>query len=100
MGTKICMKSFAGEGDDMKLWKCLRGSIKLILTQAINLTMIYIPKIDPKLFLSYYIYNSYHLKQDIAVVGIKGLSCVENQSLQHGGKPKDGNTYVFRCKYL
>jgi hypothetical protein len=19
---------------------------------------------------------------------------------QHGGKPKDGNTYVFKCKYL
>jgi hypothetical protein len=29
--------------------------------------------------LSYYIYNSYHLEQDSEVVGIKGLSCVENQ---------------------
>jgi hypothetical protein len=38
--------------------------------------VIYISKIDPKLFLSYYIY-SYHLEQDIEVVGIKGLSCVE-----------------------
>jgi hypothetical protein len=76
MGTKICMPSFARKGDDMKLWMCLRGSIQFILTQAINLTMIYIFKIDPKLFLSYYIY-SYHLEQDIEVVGIKGLSCVE-----------------------
>jgi hypothetical protein len=23
---------------------------------------------------------------------------VENQSLQHGGKPKDGNTYVFKVQ--
>jgi hypothetical protein len=44
--------------------------------------------------------NSYHLEQNIDVVGDKGLSCVENQSLQHGGKPNDGNTYVFKCKYL
>jgi hypothetical protein len=50
MGTKICMPSFARKGDDMKLWMCLRGSIQFILTQAINLTMIYIFKIDPKLF--------------------------------------------------
>jgi hypothetical protein len=34
------------------------------------------------------------------VVGNKGLSYVENQSLQHGGKPKDGNTYVYKCNYL
>jgi hypothetical protein len=24
----------------------------------------------------------------------------KNQSLQLGEKPKDGNTYVFKCKYL
>jgi hypothetical protein len=44
------MTSFAWKGDDMKLWLYLRGSIQFILTQAINLTMIYISKIDPKLF--------------------------------------------------
>jgi hypothetical protein len=32
----------------------------------------------PKVILSYYIYL-YHLEQDIEVVGIKGLSCVEKQ---------------------
>jgi hypothetical protein len=92
------MTSFAGEGDDMKLWRCLSGLIQFSLTQAINLTMLYIYKIDPKLFWVSISKNSYHLEQDIDVVG---LSYVENQeNLQHGGKPKDGNTYVFKCKYL
>jgi hypothetical protein len=25
---------------------------------------------------------------------------MENQILKHGGNPKDGNTYVLKCKYL
>jgi hypothetical protein len=50
MTTKICMTSLAGEGDDMKLWRCLSGLIQFLLTQAINLTMLYISNIDPKLF--------------------------------------------------
>jgi hypothetical protein len=37
---------------------------------------------------------------DIDVVGNKELSCAGNQDLQHGGKPKDGNIYAFKCKYL
>jgi hypothetical protein len=24
----------------------------------------------------------------------------KGQDLQHGGKPKDGNNYAFKCKYL
>jgi hypothetical protein len=24
----------------------------------------------------------------------------KNQDLQHGGKPKDGNIYAFKCKYF
>jgi hypothetical protein len=39
-----------GKGDDMKLWRCLSELIQFLLTQAINLTMLYISKIDPKLF--------------------------------------------------
>jgi hypothetical protein len=36
------------------------------------------------------------LGKSIDVVGNKELSCAEkNQDLQHGGKPKDGNIYVF-----
>ena len=38
--------------------------------------------------------------EDIDVVGNKELSCAENQGLQHGGKPKDGNNYAFKYKYL
>ena len=78
---------------------CLRKLIQFLSTQAINLQMIYIFKIDPRLF-QYVIQNPYHLGEDINVVGNKELSCVENQGLQHGGKPKDGNIYVFKCKYL
>ena len=67
---------------------CLRKLIQFLSTQAINLQMIYIFKIDPRLF-QYVIQNPYHLGEDIDVVGIKELSCAEFQSLQHGGKSKD-----------
>jgi hypothetical protein len=96
---KYAWQALHGKGDDMKLWRCLSGLIQFLLTQAINLTMFYISKIDLKLFWII-ISKTHHLEQDIDVVGNKGLSCVENQSLQHGGKPKDGNTCVFKCKYL
>jgi hypothetical protein len=32
--------------------------------------------------------------------GIKDYPVWGIKSLQHGGKPKDGNTYTFKCKYL
>ena len=78
---------------------CLRELIQFLSTQAINLQMIYIFKIDPRLF-QHVIQNPYHLGEDIDVVGIKELSCAEYQSLQHGGKSKDGNIYILKCNYL
>ena len=78
---------------------CLRELIQFLSTQAINLQIIYIFKIDPRLF-QHVIQNPYHLGEDIDVVGIEESSCAENQGLQHGGLSKDGNTYAFKCKYL
>jgi hypothetical protein len=74
--------------------ECLRELIQFLLTQAINL------QDWPKVISIYYIQNSYHLGESIDVVGNKGLSYAENQVLQHGGVPNDGNTYAFKCKYL
>jgi hypothetical protein len=54
----------------------------------------------PKVILNYYIWNSYHLGKDIDVVGNKEIPCAKKQGLQHGGKPKDGNIYAFKCKYI
>jgi hypothetical protein len=31
---------------------------------------------------------------------MKNYPVRKNQDLQHGGKPKDGNNYAFKCKYL
>ena len=78
---------------------CLRELIQFLSTQAINLQMIYIFKIDPRLF-QHVIQNPYHLGEDIDVVGIKELSCAELQGLQHGGKSRDGNIYILKCNYL
>ena len=54
----------------------------------------------PKVTSIYCIQNPYHLGEDIDVVGIKELSCAEFQSLQHGGKSRDGNIYILKCNYL
>jgi hypothetical protein len=54
----------------------------------------------PKVTSIYRIQNSYHLGKDINVVGNKESSCAEYQSLQHEGKPRDGNIYILKCNYL
>jgi hypothetical protein len=51
-------------------------------------------------FSNCYVLNSYHLEEDIGVVGNKELSYGKNQDLQHGGKPKDGNTYLLSASIL
>jgi hypothetical protein len=72
MGTKICLTSFAGKGDGMKLWGAWKNQFKFLLTQAINLKWP-ISKIDPKLFWIVISKNSYHLGEDIDVVENKEL---------------------------
>jgi hypothetical protein len=49
-GPKYAWQALQGKGDDMNLWWCLSGLTQFLLTQAINLTMFYISKFDPKLF--------------------------------------------------
>jgi hypothetical protein len=34
------------------------------------------------------------------VVGNEEISCAKNEGLQHGGKPKDGNTYLLNANIL
>ena len=31
---------------------------------------------------------------------MKNYPVRKDQDLQHGGKPKDGNIYAFKCKYF
>jgi hypothetical protein len=62
--------------------------------------MIYIQD-WPKVISNYYILNSYYLGESIYVVGNEELILFQKgQGLQHGGKPKNGNNYVFKCKHL
>jgi hypothetical protein len=97
MGTKIWLTSFAGEGDGMKLWGAWES--QFLLTQAINLQWS-ISKIDPKLF--WIVISKTHIISGkmLMLWEIKNYTVQKNQGLQHGGKSKDGNTYVFKYKYL
>ena len=74
---------------------CLRKSIQFLLTQAINLQWSTYPRLPQGYF---------------KLLCLKLISSREDdwwnnpmpksQDLQHGGKPKDGNNYAFKCKYL
>jgi hypothetical protein len=99
MGTKMCLTSFVGEGDDMKLWGAWGSyfnshQLKLSIfkwSSYSRLTQGYFNLLYSKPISS---------REDVNVVGNKESSCVENQGLQHGGMSKDGNTYAFKCKHL
>jgi hypothetical protein len=69
MGTKICLTSFVGEGDDMKpwgAWESPSNSYQLKLS-VFNLY----PWLTQGYSSNCYVLNSYHLKEDIDVVGNK-----------------------------
>jgi hypothetical protein len=62
--------------------------------------MIYISKIDPKLF--QIIMSKTHIISGkiLMLWEIKNYPMRKDQGLQHGGKPKDGNTYVLSARIL
>jgi hypothetical protein len=62
--------------------------------------MIYIPKIDPKLF--WIVMSKTHIISGkiLMLWETKNYPVPKSQDLEHGGKPKDGNNYAFKCKYL
>jgi hypothetical protein len=99
MGTKICLTSFVGEGDDMKPWGAWESPFNSYHS-SYQSSMIYIHDWTKVIFSNCYVLNSYHLEEDIDIVGNKELSCAKNQGLQHGGKSKDGNFYALKCKYF
>jgi hypothetical protein len=76
MGTKICLTIFAGEGEDMKLWVLERVN-SIFINSSYQSSMIYISKIDPKLFSIVMSNTHIILWEDIDVVGNKELPCAE-----------------------
>jgi hypothetical protein len=76
---------------------CLRELIQS--TQAINLQMTTYSRLTQGYFNLLYS-KLISSRKDINVVGNKESSCAEYQSLQHGGKSKDGNIYILKYNYL
>jgi hypothetical protein len=60
--------------------------------------MIYIFKIDPRLF--QITMSKIHIisRKVLMLQEIKNYSERKDQDLQHGGKPKDGNIYVLSAR--
>jgi hypothetical protein len=98
MGTKICLTSFVGEGDDMKSLGCLRKFFQFLSTQAIFNDLY--TWLTQDYFSNCYVLNSYHLEEVIDVVGSEEILYAKIQGLQHGEKPKDGNTYLLSASIL
>ena len=78
---------------------CLGKSIQFLLTQAINLQWSIYPRLTQGYFklLCLKLISSW---EDVDVVGSEEILYAKIQGLQHGGKPKDGNTYLLSASIL
>jgi hypothetical protein len=79
--------------------ECLRKSIQFLLTQAINLQWS-ISMIDPRLFFKLLCLKPISSRGKYWCCRNKELSCAETTRPTTWRKPKDGNIYAFKCKYL
>jgi hypothetical protein len=93
---KYAWQALWGNGVNMKLW------VDSIFNSGNQSYIVYSSKIDPKLFWIIIYLASYSSrawcwccrKRRIALCG------KSSKSIQHGGKPKDGNNYVLKCTTL